>query len=227
MRCSGRGHPPRIKSGATLSSFKASGYLVKTFLKHNVIFSEGSRGEHAYVLTQGRVEISGVVSGRKKVFAVLKPISIFGEMALFLEDQQRTATAMALEDCKVVVVAKDDLDRIIESSPPILSTLLNVLVHRLKTATKKALKSPNVPMSVCRALDLMGQHGVTAISYEPTVRALAEMFVLHAEQIENYLAGLEEKGLIRIEVSSKGSRTIHLKDANFLDAFLKRLKEDE
>ena len=205
---------------------KGTGYLVKNFLKHNVIFSEGSKGEHAYMLTQGRVEISGTISGRKKVFAVLKPISIFGEMAIFLENQQRTATAMALEDCKAVVINKYDLDQFIENSPPIISTIMNVLVHRLKTATKKALMCPNVPMGICRVLDMFGANGLTEIAYEHTVRTLSETFVVTSEQVEQYLAGLVQKKLIVIRLDSEGRRTIVLNDPNFLDSVFRRMRTE-
>lgn len=206
---------------------KSSGYLVKTFLKHNVIFNEGSRGEHAYVLTQGRVEISGVVSGRKKVFAVLKPISIFGEMALFLDNQQRTATAMALEDCKAVVINKYDLDQFIQSSPPIVSTLMNVLVHRLKTATQKALLCPNVPMGISRILDLFALHGHMEMVYEPAIRHMADIFVATPAQIEAYLGGLEKKKLIAIDEREGGSRYIVLKQPKFLESVLRLMREED
>ncbi len=206
---------------------KSAGYLVKTFLKHNVIFTEGSRGEHAYVLTQGRVEISGMVSGRKKVFAVLKPISIFGEMALFLDNQQRTATAMALEDCKVVVINKYDLDQFIHSSPPIVATIMNVLVHRLKTATQKALLCPNVPLGICRILDLFALNGVTDIVYEPAIRHMSDVFVATPAQIENYLGNLEAKGLLAVEEREGGARHIVIKQQKFMEAVLRQMRDEE
>lgn len=206
---------------------KSAGYLVKTFLKHNVIFTEGSRGEHAYVLTQGRVEISGMVSGRKKVFAVLKPISIFGEMALFLDNQQRTATAMALEDCKVVVINKYDLDQFIHNSPPIVATLMNVLVHRLKTATQKALLCPNVPLGICRILDLFALNGVMELVYEPAIRHMSDVFVATPAQIETYLGNLEGKGLLAVEEREGGARHIVIKQAKFMEAVLKQMRDED
>lgn len=216
--------PPARQS---VQQTKSAGYLVKTFLKHNVIFTEGSRGEHAYVLTQGRVEISGMVSGRKKVFAVLKPISIFGEMALFLDNQQRTATAMALEDCKVVVINKYDLDQFIHNSPPIVATIMNVLVHRLKTATQKALLCPNVPLGICRILDLFALNGVMDIVYEPAIRHMSDVFVATPAQIETYLGNLEAKGLLAVEEREGGARHIVIKQPKFMEAVLRQMRDEE
>ena len=124
-------------------------YLMRNVLKHNVVFNEGTRGDAAYILTEGKIEISGIIEGHKKVFAILKPISIFGEMALFLDDNTRTATAIALEDSKVIVVTSDDLEQFMRESPKVISSIITVLVGRLKTTTKKAMKVPSTAWAWC------------------------------------------------------------------------------
>ena len=106
-----------------------SSFLVRNFLKYSVIFGEGVKGDSAYLLKEGRVEISKMMDGKKKVFAILKPVSMFGEMAILLGDEKRTATAVALEDSKVVEIKKDDFESYIRQSPAMISTLLNVLVQ--------------------------------------------------------------------------------------------------
>ncbi len=204
---------------APLGRKVSKGYLVKTFLAHNVIFSEGSRGETAFILMEGSVEISGHVDGRKKVFAVLKPPSIFGEMALFLEDQTRTATAMTLEDSKLVMISRDDLDDYIAKAPQVISTILQVLVSRLKATTRKALRVPNVPMGLCRILDLFVSNGVMEISYDSAVRTLADVFVASGETIERYLAGLIEQGHLSLVTRENdlGKRILRINSPDFLN----------
>ena len=64
-------------------------------------------------------------------------------MALFLDDNMRTATAIALEDSKVIEVTKDDLDEFMRASPKVIASIITVLVSRLKTTTKKAMKRNN------------------------------------------------------------------------------------
>lgn len=173
-------------------------FLQRTVLKHNVIFTEGSKGDEAYLLVDGKVEISGSVDGRKKVFAVLQPVSIFGEMALFLEDQGRTATAVALEDSKVVVLNRDDLEGYINNAPPAISAMLNVMVTRLKSTTKKALRAPNVPLGIVRILDLFSLNGKNEVFYDSAVRHMSDIFVCSAATIEGYLQGLAGQGHITI-----------------------------
>jgi CRP-like cAMP-binding protein len=121
-----------------------SSFMVKNFLKYSVIFQEGSKGECAYLLKEGRVEISKILDGKKKVLAVLKPVSVSGRWPFLLGDERRTATAVALEDSKVVEIKKADFEDYMRKSPQMISTILNVMVYRLKTATAKAMRVPNL-----------------------------------------------------------------------------------
>ncbi|MDQ7834566.1 MAG: cyclic nucleotide-binding domain-containing protein [Humidesulfovibrio sp.] len=176
-------------------------FLQRTVLKHNVIFTEGSKGDEAYLLVDGKVEISGAVDGRKKVFAILQPVSMFGEMALFLDDRGRTATAIALEDSKVVVLNRDDLEGFIQAAPPAISAMLNTMVARLKSTTKKALRAPNVPMGIVRILDLMESNGCSEIGYDQLVRHMSDIFVCSPQTIEGYIQGLASKHHVLVDTS--------------------------
>lgn len=218
--------PGSRDSSVVMKRVSQGSFLQRTVLKHNVIFSEGSKGEEAYILVEGKVEISGNVDGRKKVFAVLQPVSIFGEMALFLESHGRTATAIALEDSKVVVLNGDDLDGYIESAPPAIQAILNVMVTRLKHTTKKALRAPNVPLGIVRVLDLFETNGKTEILYDSAVRHLADIFVCSATTIEGYLQGLANQGHISIDASGAsgpvgtGRRVIRILTPHLLQAVI-------
>jgi len=201
-----------------LNRVPGGNFLVRTFLKNNMIFTEGSKGDTAYILTEGKVEISGRVGGRKKVFAHLKPVSIFGEMALFLEDQSRTASAMALEDCKVVVLNRYDIEDAISQSPQVIATIVEVLVARLKTTTKQALKVPNVFIGLCRMFEVMADNGMRQVRYESLVRHMAETFLVEPGVIEQHLERLAKDGLVTIRVTETSARFVTLNRTDFLAA---------
>ncbi|MBU1228678.1 MAG: cyclic nucleotide-binding domain-containing protein [Proteobacteria bacterium] len=193
---------PGSRDGSVVLKRVSQGsFLQRTMLKHNVIFTEGSKGDEAYLLVDGKVEISGSVDGRKKVFAVLQPVAMFGEMALFLEDHGRTATAIALEDSKVVVINRDDLQDYIDTCPPAIAAMLNVMVSRLKKTTKKALRAPNVPLGIVRVLDILQANGVSEVLYDSAVRQMADIFVCGPQTIEGYLHGLAGQGHILVDTS--------------------------
>lgn len=185
-------------------------FLVRNFLKYSVIFGEGTRGDSAYLLKEGRVEISKMMDGKKKVFAILNPVSMFGEMAILLGDEKRTATAVALEDSKVVEVKKDAFEEYIRQSPAMISTLLNVLVHRLKTATAKSLRAPNLFVGVCGVLSLFGKHGTRNLNYLDTLNSLAVSFNTNKETIDKILSTLEQEQLIEYRMNDQRERTIYL-----------------
>lgn len=223
--------PGSRDSSVVMKRVSQGSFLQRTVLKHNVIFSEGSKGEEAYILTEGKVEISGSVDGRKKVFAVLQPVAMFGEMALFLESHGRTATAIALEDCKVVVLNADDLDGLIQTAPPVIQAMLNVLVSRLRNTTKKALRAPNVPLGVVRILDLFETNGKNEILYDSAVRHMADIFVCSPATIESYLQTLTAQGHIVVDTSgasgpaASGRRVIRLQTPHLLQTVMASNRE--
>ncbi|WP_147822136.1 Crp/Fnr family transcriptional regulator [Salidesulfovibrio onnuriiensis] len=202
-------------------------FLSRTMLKHNVVFHEGSHGDSAYILIRGQVEISGNVDGRKKVFAILNPVSIFGEMALFLDDQARTATAICLEDSEVIEVTRDDLDDYLRTAPQVISSILTVLVARLKATTKKAMHVPSIPMAVVRTLDLFAQNDCTTIGFEQAVRSMADTLVSSPETITGYLFGLANEGFVTIEKDERERRVIRIKHHDLLHQVIQSRKKKE
>nr|WP_279593717.1 cyclic nucleotide-binding domain-containing protein [Pseudodesulfovibrio sp. S3-i] len=197
-------------------------YLMRNVLKHNVVFNEGSKGDAAYILTDGKIEISGSIEGHKKVFAILKPISIFGEMALFLDEGVRTATAIALEDSKVVVVTKDDLEEFMHESPKVIASIITVLVSRLKTTTKKAMQVPSIGLGIVRILDLFSTCGKLELKYDPTIKTFADTFVTTQEKIEQYILGLADQGLLAIGRDANDIRIIRIRERDMLNAVMQK-----
>ncbi len=202
-----------------------STFMVKNFLKYSVIFQENSKGECAYLLKEGRVEISKILDGKKKVLAVLKPVSIFGEMAILLGDERRTATAVALEDSKVVEIKKADFEDYMRKSPQMISTILNVMVYRLKTATAKAMRAPNIFQGIVGVLDLMGKSGAGEINWLNAVNSLSTSFNTPAESVEKALMMLADDGLIAVQAKGGGEKSLVLSDpADFMNKVMSKRK---
>lgn len=214
-----------VQQQITLKRVSRGSYLMRTVLRHNVIFNEGAKGDAAYILTEGRVEISGVVEGHKKVFASLKPVSIFGEMALFLDDNTRTATAIALEDCKVIEVTKDDLDEFLHASPKVIAAIITVLVGRLKSTTRKALQVPSVGMGVVRMLDLFAANNTMNLRYDTTVKALADTFLTTPDRIERYIHGLADQQLLAVGRDENDARIIRIRERHLLHTVMQNRQE--
>ena len=107
------------------------------YKKFELIFTEGQPGDCAYMIDKGRIAIvSGKdIHDKHKVLAILHKDAIFGEMAL-IDEEVRSATAFALEDCTLSVITPMTLHYLIKKEPLALSPLLEVLSQRLRQTTR-------------------------------------------------------------------------------------------
>lgn len=114
--------------------------ITQSIPKGDVIFSEGSFADCAFIIEKGRVEISETgVDGQPKVLGVLTENDIFGEMGL-IDEMPRSATAIALEDCVISVLTRENFENLSKHNPDALMPLLKVLSIRLRE-TLHQLKS--------------------------------------------------------------------------------------
>ncbi len=96
------------------------------------IFREGERGDGVYIVKEGLVEISGMLNAdTRRVFSQIKPGDMFGEMAV-IEHRPRSACATAAADTTVYFVPRGELLYLIERSPGLALSLLQVISHRLR-----------------------------------------------------------------------------------------------
>ncbi len=121
--------------------------IKKNFKKYDFIFLEGTHGDSAYMIDKGKV---GIISeadhiGERKVVAILKKDGIFGEMGL-IDNEVRSATAVALEDTQVSVISKNTFDYLLENDPFALSPLLEVLSQRVRKTTELLREKSKEPV---------------------------------------------------------------------------------
>lgn len=102
------------------------------------IFREGEPGTYAYLIEQGKVEISAATKGTKIEITTLGPGEMFGEMAL-IDNHSRSATATAVEDTEVIPLEKTTLEHKISKSDPVLHLLLRVVLERFRWALRRVL----------------------------------------------------------------------------------------
>lgn len=219
---------------------------VKVLSKDSVLFREGAKGDAAYLIKSGKVEISKVVDGKKLVLENLGPGSLFGEMAL-ITDQDRAASAFTMEPSEVFVLDKDGFTNMLEKSPKILSVLIKSLVNRLRKTVEQvsARMSDNPFMSVGVVMDMMikmaaasapkdsrggGKEGgapkVTLV-YREVLAKLREALSMSGADVDNVLKKMAGMRQITIEAPSKSSdRMIAIEDAaKFLENIKGIVKE--
>ncbi|MEW5729297.1 MAG: cyclic nucleotide-binding domain-containing protein [Pseudomonadota bacterium] len=103
----------------------------KVFYAGQKIFKEGDRGDRAYLIQDGTVEIAK----NGMTLASLGKGELFGEMAL-VDDQPRMASAIALTDCSVVIISRDTFREKLAKADPFIRGLLNIFVRNIRNLTR-------------------------------------------------------------------------------------------
>jgi CRP-like cAMP-binding protein len=124
------------------------------FPRGKVILKEGETGETMYIIAEGAVEVSKTLvmmggredpQDREKILTKLsaEDHAIFGEVALF-EKSKRTATVLALTDCRMLEISKSDFLRLAEENPrigyKITRNIVQLLCSRLRKTDEDTIK---------------------------------------------------------------------------------------
>lgn len=106
--------------------------LTKDFKAGETIIREGETGEHLYLIISGSVQIMKNLRNAPQQIATLTSGEILGEIGI-LSNEPRSATAIALEDTKVVMVKDDAIhSALTENTFPLIRPLTQQLVSRFK-----------------------------------------------------------------------------------------------
>lgn len=104
---------------------------VATYNPNDEIFGEGEVARAAYFVKYGSVRIlQRTQSGENMEVASLGTGSHFGEMA-FLDDERRSATAVAIEKTEIIELPYDKLKLLLDSNPAVAVIFYRELAHFL------------------------------------------------------------------------------------------------
>ncbi|HBE78867.1 MAG TPA: cyclic nucleotide-binding protein, partial [Firmicutes bacterium] len=123
-------------------------FPIHNYPKDQVIFKEGTTGNVAFIIKEGTAEISIEGESGKLILAELHPGDIFGEMALFLKENKRTATAVALEDCELIAIYKNFFMDYLKECPAVVVTLINSLIQRLQETSIRLSQSKSLVIEI-------------------------------------------------------------------------------
>lgn len=119
-----------IKAKSKAVYYESNNDPVRVYPKNTMIFSDCQLGADMFIIQEGSVRISKVVDGQEVTFAILKKGDMFGEMAL-LENKPRSASAIAHESCRLMVVNRSNFDHMVATQPQMISKLTTMLADRM------------------------------------------------------------------------------------------------
>jgi len=101
------------------------------------IFAKGDPGSSLFAVCSGTVKISNrSPEGKDAVFNLINPGEIFGEIAL-LDGRPRTADAVAMADCELMVIDRRDFIPLVRTRPDVALRLIEVLCARIRHTSEQ------------------------------------------------------------------------------------------
>ncbi len=122
------------------------------------LFVEGSKGDRAYIIKEGQIEVFKTAGGQKVLLSVLKPGDILGEMSL-VEEGARTASARARTESLLLEISREQFNNLLLTSSAAALAMLHTIISRLRSTEKmlqqneKMAQLGNLTASVAHELD--------------------------------------------------------------------------
>ena len=201
--------------------------LTRSYKKSNIILFEEDPGDSLFIIKEGKVKITRLSEGGKEVIlSILGEGEFFGEMSL-LDGESRSANVIALSDCEVFVLKRDNFLNILKSTPQIAITLLEELANRLRKSDQQieylslADAENRVAITILRIAEESGTFKMGQVTIEelPMQQDMANMSGTSRETISRVLSEFAGKGFIE----RKGKKLIILDYDKFNNDFKKSL----
>ena len=129
------------KSDIDLSSGRITDIQRRSFNSNQFIFREHEKGDQAFVISEGRVEILKESPEGPRSLRVLEKGAMFGEMAL-IDDQPRMASAKATDGpVELLVVNRQKFQQKLGQLDPFSRGLITILTNTCRDLADQAVKN--------------------------------------------------------------------------------------
>lgn len=104
------------------------------FRADEIIFTHESEGDDMFLIAEGRVKITKTTRyGEETILAFLHEMDFFGELSM-IDEQPRSATAVAVEDSVLFSLNKKNFDKLIYNHQAFTINLLKNISRRIRTS---------------------------------------------------------------------------------------------
>src|SRR5215468_1955924 len=199
-----RAHPFFRDLGDTVIDRLAPRVISTKVKKGAVIFRKGDIGSKLYAVRAGAVRISAPSEqGKDAIFNLVVPGEIFGEIA-FLDGGQRTADAVAIDNCELMVIERRDFIPLIRDNPEIAIRLIKVLCGRLRRTSEQVedIVFLGLPNRLAKALLHLYRPSDTALptnKIHVTQREISQMIGVSRESANKQLQDWQRRKWLKLE----------------------------
>jgi CRP/FNR family transcriptional regulator len=176
----------------------------RRFAAGETVFREGDHSNTCYLVRSGHARaIREHADGRQLALATFGPGDIFGELAMF-DDEERSATVAAIDDLETLAILGPDMRRLMLERPELAVALAVALSRRLR-ATNERLASQSFQTVQSRVAGVLSRlveqaraEGVEAdeVPITTTQADVAMLAGSSRESASRFLASLERAGVI-------------------------------
>lgn len=171
----------------------------KKYPKNSVILFEDDQGDSLYVILDGQVKVvlTGE-DGREVILSTRRRGDFFGEMSL-IDDEPRSAHVVAMEDCNLLVLRREDFLACMNDIPGIAFGVMRALCSRLRRADALigGLILLEVPERVARLLlEVAEESDGQVVAEGITHHTIAQMIGSSRETVSRAMRNLTDQGIV-------------------------------
>ena len=178
----------------------------RSFVRNELIFSDGDPGDGFYVVIEGQVKIFKLSpEGKEQILHVLGPGQPLGQVAVFA-GRSFPANAQSLSKSHLLFFPREKFVALIAEHPTIVLRMLAVLSMRLREFTLQVenLSLKEVPGRLASYLMLLSreQNNNDSVTLPIPKGQLASLLGTIPETLSRILARMREAGLIEVDGAS-------------------------
>ena len=210
-----RAHPFFKDLGNTIIDRLAPRVITTRVKKGAAIFHKGDIGSKLYAVRAGAVRISAPSEqGKDAIFNLVVPGELFGEIA-FLDGGQRSADAVAIDDCELMVIERRDFIPLLRDDPEVAIRLINILCARLRRTSEQVedMVFLGLPNRLAKVLLHLYRPSATALpssKIHVTQREISQMIGVSRESANKQLQEWQRRKWLKLE---RGGMVIFAPDA--------------
>lgn len=123
-----RKFPPQIKAELAESA------IIRSFKSDATIYSVGDASDGLYGVLDGCVRLTGTdLDGKLFIYGIMRPGWWFGETST-LDGDIRAQYAIAAEDCRITMIPRPVLMKVLEREPKLYRFFVEIMCKRLRRA---------------------------------------------------------------------------------------------